>query len=136
MAEKIQAKFYVPSDVWKSAQRVMDAQGVDYSEGMTRLLRLLVDSPESAWPLAFGQVRGDVAKVLAQLVLATGGAMPPTVGAAASQQTREDQSPGIEPDDIATSRGDDPEREARLAQIAAEDRKAKRRRKSGRASRQ
>lgn len=66
---KIQAKFYCPADLWGTAQDVMDEQGVDYSEGMTRLIRVLVFSPPEVRPILLAQLPGNAATAVARSIL-------------------------------------------------------------------
>jgi hypothetical protein len=64
-----QVKFYVPAELMRECQEVFDQQGVNLSEGMTRLIRLLVSAPEEMIPVLLGQAQGDASAALARSIL-------------------------------------------------------------------
>ncbi len=64
-----QAKFYVDEDLWEACKHVLGEQGVNVSEGMSRMCELLVGAGDVLTPLLLRQARGDAAKVLAKAIL-------------------------------------------------------------------
>jgi hypothetical protein len=69
VAKPTAVKFYVPPELMTDAEEIFERQGVKLSEGITRLIRMLVEAPEEARPIILGQAHGDAAKVLAAAVL-------------------------------------------------------------------
>lgn len=69
VAKKIQVKFYVEGVINGRAVDVFEAQGLTLSEGMSRLLELLVDAPDELRPLLLRQAPGDAGRALAEFVL-------------------------------------------------------------------
>lgn len=69
VGKSIQAKFYVDDVLWERCREVLDEQGVNLSEGMTRLCQLLVSAPDVIRPVLLRQAPGDAARVLARHVL-------------------------------------------------------------------
>jgi hypothetical protein len=46
--EKTQARLYIPTDLWLTAQHAMTEQGYSYSESVSRLLAMLVAADPDA----------------------------------------------------------------------------------------
>ncbi len=69
MAKPIAVKFYVPPDQMRRCERIFKRQGVNLSEGLTRLIRLLNDAPEEMKGVILGQAHGDAALALARSVI-------------------------------------------------------------------
>lgn len=61
--------FYVPPSLRSSCEDVFRAQGVSVSEGLTRLIKLLVDSPDELTPILLDQAKGNAAVALAEEIL-------------------------------------------------------------------
>ena len=83
-----QVKFYVPSPLMKRCEEIFERQGVDTSEGMTGLVRLLVEAPDDAVGLLLGQAPGSAAVTLALGVLRQAGAIPAAPNEQARAETR------------------------------------------------
>jgi hypothetical protein len=66
---RIQAKFYTDSELWADAQKVLDQQGCDYSEGISRLIQLLVQAPEELRPVLLNQAPGEAAAAIAEWII-------------------------------------------------------------------
>lgn len=62
-------KFYVPPELMRECERIFERQGVKLSEGITRLIRLLVEAPEEMRVVLLGQAHGDAMQALAMSVL-------------------------------------------------------------------
>lgn len=90
-----QVKFYVPSSLMRQCEEIFDRQGVDMSEGMTRLVRLLVEAPDDAVGLMLGQAHGTAAVTLALGVLRQAGVPIP-----------EPTAPAVEVDDDSVRGGE------------------------------
>jgi hypothetical protein len=65
-----QAHFYIPPALREKCEAIFDQQGVKFSEGMTRLAKLLVEAPKELWPVLLHQAPGDAAIDLAESVIA------------------------------------------------------------------
>jgi hypothetical protein len=61
--------FYVPPSLRASCEAVFEKQGVSVSQGMTRLVRLLVDSSDELRPILLDQAHGDAAVALAESII-------------------------------------------------------------------
>lgn len=61
--------FYIPPDLRETVEGIFAAQGVSQSEGITRLIRLLVEAPDTVRPILLGQVPGDAGVALARHIL-------------------------------------------------------------------
>lgn len=69
VAKKIQAKFYVDGELMDRCNAVFEEQGVTLSEGMSRLVELLVSAGDTLRPLLLRQAPGKAGRVLAENVL-------------------------------------------------------------------
>jgi antitoxin component of RelBE/YafQ-DinJ toxin-antitoxin module len=58
MPKIIQVKFRADEDLKAKAEKIFEAQGTSFQEGMTRLMQTLVDSDEGLHPVLLRQVRG------------------------------------------------------------------------------
>jgi hypothetical protein len=61
--------FYLPPTLRASCESVFEAQGVSVSEGLTRLVKLLVEAPDELKPLLLQQAKGDAALALAESII-------------------------------------------------------------------
>lgn len=69
VAKPLAVKFYVPPDLMKDAEAIFERQGVKLSEGLTRLIRHMVDAPDEIKLVVLGQAHGDAAIALAESVM-------------------------------------------------------------------
>lgn len=69
MSKPIAVKFYVQAELMKDCEAVFERQGVKLSEGIVRLIRLLVESPDEMKPVVLGQAHGDAALALAESII-------------------------------------------------------------------
>lgn len=105
VAKKIQAKFYVDEGLMDRCGAIFEAQGVNLSEGMTRLVELLVNAGDTLTPLLLRQAPGEAGRVLAEHVLKSSGSRKqpreaPVIlqpGQALRRQPKRGQSPPPEP---------------------------------------
>lgn len=70
VGKKIQVKFYAPSEQAEQCAAIIEQQGCTLSEGMARLMRLLIDAPEELRPILLKQAPGEAARAIAELILA------------------------------------------------------------------
>lgn len=64
-----QAHFYLLPSLRAECEAVFDRQGVSFSEGMSRLVRLLVEAPDDMRPVILGQAHGNAAVAIAHSVV-------------------------------------------------------------------
>lgn len=69
VAKPEQWHFYLPPDLRAECEAVFDAQGLKASEGLKRLVQVLLESPEPVRLLLLKQARGDAGAALARHVL-------------------------------------------------------------------
>lgn len=62
-------KFYVPPQLMEHCEAVFEEQGVKLSEGLTRLIRLLVESPPELRSVLLGQAQGDAPTAIAEYIV-------------------------------------------------------------------
>jgi hypothetical protein len=72
VVSKKQYKFYAQSELVEACQRIFDAQGCNFSEGIDRLVRLLVSVPETMRPIVLLQAPGEAAIALAEHTIEQG----------------------------------------------------------------
>jgi hypothetical protein len=70
MAKRPQVKFYADEDLTKDIAVVFKRQGVSLSEGMSRLMRFIIEAPDSMKPVILKQAPGDAVIALAMHTLA------------------------------------------------------------------
>jgi hypothetical protein len=64
-----QLKFYAAEKLTESFRGVLEEQGLSLSEGLSRLMCLLVDAPEEMRPVLLRQAPGDAAVALARFTI-------------------------------------------------------------------
>lgn len=69
MAKPKAVKFYVQQDLMEACEHIFSKQGVNLSEGMTRLIRCLAEGDPELWPILLMQAPGDAPKALATYIL-------------------------------------------------------------------
>jgi hypothetical protein len=73
-----QEKFYVDAEMVAECEKIFDALGLNKSEGYSRLMNLLAQSPKSMWTILMQQQQDvDVVEIIAKYVLKHGPFSPP-----------------------------------------------------------